>query len=373
MPRGNLVYTRPRKMNPYDQYVDLSKISKRIYKSVNPAVKDIQKTIEEYKPKPLDEMLNVDKKYPRNWSDYIKGRQKEKLWALNLLSEAIRILKVKTYGKGNGRPPYPLPDKIFFCVQKVMRRTTYDANEEFIDYSHLKKWVMCKPRPHSVADFMNDFQLTPILEQLIVLTSTPLAEFEKAYAIDSTGLSTFNRDRWIKVRLEHKQHKDYKKIHTIIGTRTCVIVSAKVTVGSQGDSPLLIPLLKNISRFFKLDTLSADGAYASRKNAQAVEDKGAVPYFKLRKDVSALSKGYPAWNRMFHRLRDDKEKYGRFYHSRSLIETSYSMFKRKISAFLSSKTEVAQTNESLCIAISHNLFCLVNAIFCDNLTPIFRG
>jgi len=324
-------------------------------------------TPREYKPQVT---LNL---FPRNWSRYIEARQKEKQLALQLLAEAIRILSVKQYGKGSGRPPYTLSDKLFLCVQKVLRATTYDANEEFIEYAKFKKWIQGKPRPHTIADFMGEGQLTALLEQLVVLTSTPMTIFEKRYAIDSTGISTFNRDKWVKVRLEHKQHRSYRKIHTVVGTRTNIICAAIVTEGTRGDSPMLNPLLDKMSKYFSIKEVSADGAYASRANAQTVADLGAFPYFKLRKDVRALSHGYPAWKAMVHKFWEHPKRYEKLYHFRSNVETTYSMFKRKISSFVRSKNETAQVNEALCIAISHNLFCLVNAIFCDNLTPEFKS
>ncbi len=313
------------------------------------------------------------KKYARNWSDYFHARQKEKQFALQLLNEAIKMLKVKTHGRAIGRPPYPLSDKLFLCIQKVLRWTTYDANEEFIEFANLKQWITSKPSPHSISDFMNDPQLAPILQQLLILTSTPMAQIEEGFSIDSTGLSTHDKSRWVKIRLEKKLFKDFKKIHTIVGNKTNIIVSALVTDATRGDSPLLIPLIEKMSHYFKVKEFCGDGAYSSRKNATAVVEKGAVPYFKIRKNARSLAKGHPAWNKMMWAFKKNEKNYLIHYHMRSNVETAYSMFKRKVSEYLVSKTTTAKINEAYCIAIVHNLYCLVNAVFCHDINLKFKN
>ncbi len=53
----------------YDQYQDLSKLAKRIYKHVNPAVKEVQERLTRYTPKPFGEKRT----YTQNWSIYEKA------------------------------------------------------------------------------------------------------------------------------------------------------------------------------------------------------------------------------------------------------------------------------------------------------------
>ena len=63
----------------YDQYEDLTKISKQIYKNVNPAVKDVQARLTQYTPKPFGEK----KTYKQDWPIYEKACSQEKLMFLS--------------------------------------------------------------------------------------------------------------------------------------------------------------------------------------------------------------------------------------------------------------------------------------------------
>lgn len=142
-----------------------------------------QTTIDNYSATPKPYRSKPKKpKYPRKWALYTLARQNEKQQALHLLREAISILAPKTYGNRRGRKPYPIRDKIFLCVQKVMRNLTYDAHHEHIELAQLKGHISCKPRPHSVSDFMNDPQLTRLLENMITITSTPLASLDVKFS-----------------------------------------------------------------------------------------------------------------------------------------------------------------------------------------------
>ena len=216
-------------------------------------------------------------------------------------------------------------------------------------------------------------QLTPLLETLLVFLSTPAAMLEKVFAVDSTGISTFELDRWRKVRTDFQVHHKYLKLHTMIGTKTKIIVAGTVTHGTQNDSPMLIPLLQKMSPYFVIDEMTADAAYLSRENAQAIEDKGGTPYFAIKKNITAKSKGhYPAWNRMVNLFRSSPELYKEHYHQRSNVEAQYSMMKRKIWEYVASRNHIAQVNEALCIAICHNLFVLSNLAFCDGMPIKFK-
>jgi len=133
----------------------------------------------------------------------------------------------------------------------------------------------------------------------------------------------------------------------------------------------LINLEKSDSEDTIRNVLKIKGHLTS-KTSPAIVDIGGKPYFKLRKNTRTLSLGYPAWNKMTNHFKHNQKDYLKHYHPRSNVETTYSMFKRKIRGHLTSKTSPAQTNEALCLAIAHNLFVLVNSIFCKNIQIKFH-
>ncbi|MBT5022293.1 transposase [Candidatus Woesearchaeota archaeon] len=335
----------------------------------------------EYKPQTTINDLNKTKykpkkqkiKYPRNWKKYFEARQNHWNDSIKLIHELIKMLNIKTYGSRRGRPPIPIKDKIFLCIQKVLRGVTYDSHAQLIELAYYKNYTTTIPRPHSVADFMNEIQLTPILERLVTMSALPVAHFEKSFSIDSTGISTFDKSQWIKIRLDYKKHRDYKKLHAISGNRTNIIVAARVTHGTQADSPMLTPLLDIAKEKFNIKWFCADKAYSSRANTQAVTEAGAVPFLMPKKNFKTRSKGFPAWNKMIRMFRKQESYFRQFYHKRSNVETSFAMIKRRISNSVSSKNSVAQINEALCLVIAHNILVLINSMYCDQLEIKFKN
>ncbi len=64
---------------------------------------------------------------------------------------------------------------------------------------------------------------------------------------------------------------------------------------------------------------------------------------------------------MFHLYNLNRADYLGHYHKRSNIETTFSMIKAKFRDALSSKTDVAMVNESLCKIVCHNVCCLIQS------------
>ena len=310
-----------------------------------------------------------------DWASYIKARQEQSQLATWFLTEALTQFGAKTIKQGAGRTPFPLRDKLFLCIEKVHRRHTYDSFTEFIEYAKLKGYTSSMPQPHSVADFMNDAQLTSLLERLVTFTSTPLGVLEEEFAIDSTGLGTYGK-RWVTVRLDLAEHRAFRKLHLLIGVRTGIITAAAVTQGLAGDSPQFALLLDRMKRYFTIKELSGDAAYASRVNAQLVEDVGGRPYFKLKlsvKNAMAKAKGhFPAWVRMIRMSRQNPELYKAHYSKRSNVESTNASLKRTIRDHLESKNVTAQENEALCIAVVHNLGVLARTSVRFGIGPDYR-
>ena len=109
--------------------------------------------------------------------------------------------------------------------------------------------------------------------------------------------------------------------------------------------------------------VSADKAYSSRKNLQAVATLGAIPYIPFKVNATGKSRGTLVWGRMkkfYDRYRD---YFMMHYHKRSNAESVFSMMKRKFGHRLYSKSEVGQVNEILCKALAHNICVLIQEYF----------
>jgi len=323
-----------------------------------------QRTLQNFSEQQLDYTSEPAKrKYIQNWSAYNQAQTKEKFMSLKILHEVIESVGIKTYGKSRGRPPFELKDMIKCCCIKVFNGFSARRTIPELEIAHILRYISKKPHFNSIINYMNNPYITPFLKGIIKKLSIPLAPYEKRFAIDATGFSTFNKDKWVKVRLQHKKHRDYKKLHAICGVYTNIIISAKVTDGREADSPHFKELLHNIANNFKIKEVSADAGYLSRDNAAAVEEIGAKPFIMPKKNTKTTRGSLSAWGRMVRLFQQNESKFRIHYHQRSNIESSFAMIKRKFGDFVRSKHSKAQENEILCKVICHNLSVLVSTVF----------
>ncbi len=71
---------------------------------------------------------------------------------------------------------------------------------------------------------------------------------------------------------------DWLKLHLVTGVTTNVVTSATVSGRDANDAPFLPALVDDTARNFRMLELSADKAYSSVKNLEAVAEWGAEPY-----------------------------------------------------------------------------------------------
>jgi len=324
-----------------------------------------QRTLNNYREEPREYSPEpYRRKYTQNWSAYNQAQTNEKFMFMKILDSLVESVGVKTYGKKTGRPPLQMTDMIKCCIMKVFN--DFSARRTISDLKFAKALDYIERVPHfnSILNYLNNPYITQFLKEIIKQSSIPLAEYEKRFAVDSTGFSTFCKDKWVKIRLQHKKHRDYKKVHATCGVFTNIIVSAKVTEGNKADSPQFKELINEIAKDFKIKQVSADAAYLSRENTQAVEDLGGKPFIMPKSNTKALAKGHhPAWNKMINLFRKHESKFKAFYHLRSNIECTFSMIKRKFSPFVRSKQYKAQENELLAKIICHNISVLISSVF----------
>jgi transposase len=264
---------------------------------------------------------------------------------------------------GPGRPPLSLKDKVFASVMKVY--TTFSGRRASTDIrgcaerGHLKK----APHYNSVFRTLEDEKTTNILVRLVHESAAPLAEIENAagqFAQDSTGFSTVTYDRWFdqkhgKLKAKHT----WVKLHVMVGTATNAVTGVKVS--NEGDCPLLPELLDQTAENFEVREVSADKAYLSKKNLEAIEAVGAVPFIPFKANSVPMSNS-PHWRRMWAHFSLRSEDFLAHYHRRSNVETTMWMIKSKFGSAVRSKKATAQVNEVLCKVICHNLACIVHAI-----------
>ena len=135
------------------------------------------------------------------------------------------------------------------------------------------------------------------------------------------------------------------------------------------DSTQLPALVAEASRSFTIHEMSADKAYASQDNFEAVAAAGGAFYPAFKSNTTGSIGGL--FEKTFHYFCLMREEYLKHYHRRSNVESVFSMVKRKFGDAVRSKTDVAMKNEALCKLLAHNLCCVIAAWYELGIEPLF--
>lgn len=302
--------------------------------------------------------------YPQDWTAYNAAQTKEKIICEKLIIEMLDSFEHKELKPKGGRSGYSLKERLY-CMF-LYTYNGYSSRRCVSDFKIAveRKFLTAVPHFNTVLNYFANKSATPLLKKLVVITSLPLRFLEKDFAVDSSGFSVARFERWFNVRtqkVERKRH--WKKCHVIVGTKTNIITSLKITDGTGADSPELIPLVENTGRFFDMNEVSADKAYISRNNLQLIAQMGAIPYIPFKSNARRIAKGSPVWSRMFDYFMNNRERFLESYHKRSNVEASFSMIKRRFGNHLKTKRDTSHVNEILMKCICHNLAVLVQESF----------
>ena len=151
--------------------------------------------------------------------------------------------------------------------------------------------------------------------------------------IDSTGIKVEGEGEWHARKHGGTKRRVWRKIHIGIDEKTLEIRAAEFTTSDVGDAPMLPELLDQIPPEQEIASVTADGAFDTRKCHDAIAARGAAAIIPPRKNAKPWkpdTAGAIARNEI---LRTSK-RVGRTiwrrwsgYHRRSRAETKMHCFK----------------------------------------------
>ena len=307
--------------------------------------------------------------YKQNWPAYNAAQSVEKDRVQELLRDLLRGV-AEPERTCRGRKPHTVKDSLFAMVFKVYstfssRRFSSDLRE-----AH-DRGFMSRPIPGmKMVQFMEDEAFTPILKQLVHQSSLPLRAVETDFAIDSSGFSSNKFDRWFdeKWGVPRKQAV-WVKCHIACGVKTNIVTAVRILDKDAADSPQFVPLVKETANGFTIGEVSADKAYGSVANFEAVVGCGGTGFIAFKDNATGACGGH--FEKAFHYFSFKREEYLQHYHKRSNVESTFSMIKRKFGDAVRSKTDVAMVNEVLCKLVAHNLCVLIQEEHELRIDPLF--
>src|SRR5687767_11809081 len=301
------------------------------------------------------------KRYSQNWPAYNAAQTQEKSRLQALLYELCRSIPEPEQQRG--RPRLSLADIIFASTFKVYSTVSGRRFQSDLREAKRRGFLSKMPYYNSVFRYLESEALTPYLYELIKASSLPLKSVESDFAVDSSGFSTGQFMRWFDVKYGKKEDRRmWLKLHLMTGVKTNIVTSVEVSDAYANDHNYYKALVdQTAENGFKLAEVSADKAYLSGINFLTTLRHGAMPYvpFKINsKEQTNYGVKSTVWTKMLRFYNEHRAEFLTHYHKRSNVETTFHMIKAKFGQRLRSKTLIAQTNESLCKVLCHNL-CVV--------------
>lgn len=308
--------------------------------------------------------------YRQNWKQYNAAQTNEHKHFNAFLSDMCGTIPAVEGKRGRGRPALSPSDAAFCAISKVYgMMSARRANGDLEEAAGLG-YISRVPHFNSVLNFFDSPDATPILQNFVALSASPLVGLETKFAVDSTGFAGASYFRWLDERhgVERKEIK-WLKLHAIIGVRTNAVIACKVMDKDSADSPQLGELVAEAAKSFTIAEVSADKAYSSLGNFELVESFGAAFYPKFKRNATGGVGG--AFAKAFHLMQANLEAYDAKYHLRSNVESTFSGIKRLMGESLRSKNELAMTNETLAKVVCYNLTRTIHAMYECGIDPEF--
>jgi hypothetical protein len=134
-----------------------------------------------------------------------------------------------------------------------------------------------------VSNYIANPGLAATLKSLITASSLPLKAVETDFAVDSSGFSTCRYVRWFNRKYGREvNNREWVKVHLMCGVNTKTVAAVDISGWAANDTNYFVPLLERVAAHFDVREVSADKAYLSRKNLNAVEMVGVCPSYPLR-------------------------------------------------------------------------------------------
>jgi transposase len=103
--------------------------------------------------------------------------------------------------------------------------------------------------------------------------------------VDSTGIKVEGEGEWNARKHGGSKRRVWRKIHLGIDERTLEVRAVEVTGSHIGDAPVLPDLLGQIPPGEEIGSVTADGAYDTRKCHDAIADRGAHAVIPPRRNA----------------------------------------------------------------------------------------
>jgi transposase len=263
-----------------------------------------------------------------------------------------------------GRPPTDPRDVVRFLFLRALEGWSYDETQAtLLACPSLRHALGFRRLPGAPTVAALAARIPPpYLERLIAALARRATGPFLNLAGDGTGLSTHRFERWIAARVPSGHRHAFVKLHALVTTQAQfpVFCAAHVTDAYTNDSTELSRLLELVPSDRSLGNVVLDKGYLSKRNAQAIADRGGRPVIALRKNIprNSTPENAPAWKAMVRDQFDHRREFRCRYRRRAVIEGVFGAFKQRFGNFLRSRRPTTQRVELLARVVVWNTLAL---------------
>jgi hypothetical protein len=166
-----------------------------------------------------------------------------------------------------------------------------------------------------------------------------------------------------------RQKQHWVKVYIACGVKTNVVTAVRILDKDAADGPQLPPLVKKTAERFAIGEVSADKAYGSLENFEAIAGFGGTGFIAFKANATGAKGGL--YEKMYHYFLYRREEFLAHYHRRSNVESTFSAIKRVLGDSVRSRTDVAMVNEALAKVLAHNIRVLIQEQAELGIEPVF--
>lgn len=193
---------------------------------------------------------------------------------------------------------------------------------------------------------MNDKSLTDKLEKLIQTCAFHFMKYEDTLIVDSTWFAQkmYSGGHQEVYDKEHAPLQKVRKLHIGCLSNSKIIAYAKATIGTAHDSPIFREIVSTIcDNGFSIDKCLADAGYSSKNNYALCQSLGIKDIFiDFKSNITGKRAKSQAWRTAFNLYKNENEIWHENYRFRVLVESVFSVIKRKFLNWLRTKTDTAR-------------------------------
>lgn len=225
------------------------------------------------------------------------------------------------------------------------------------------------PKKSTLCKYMSNPALTAELEHLIQESAFPFLNTDHTLIVDSTwfALKMYSGGHNRKPTAEGDKKANIpplekcKKLHIGCLATSKIIAFAKASPGTANDSPFFKDIISTVcTNGFMISKCLADAGYMSKDNYALCQELNVKQVFiDFRSNVTGKHPKSKAFRDAFNLYTNQPDVWHEDYRYRVLIESVFSVIKRKFLNWLRTKSETAQYNEMLLKVLCYNLTILV--------------